>query len=122
MRDFRVWNICLKRYLTESEYWIYINSSHSCILFTEGFEFEQFTGKLDKNGVKIYEGDIVSGNAETGFVREKAKQGAYHIEYHPESMRYIIVDNLGNRVELFDLEVIGNMNEQDGWERNRDKT
>ena len=81
--------------LSDSAEWIY-NLTNDAILM-------QYTGMKDKNGVEIYEGDIIEGSHDFGpggFVRRKDQ-----VSFHPE---------LGYQWDywvLSTLEVIGNIHE-----------
>lgn len=79
---------------------------------TEVEAVEQFTGLKDKNGKEIYEGDILGGIWEGGFISwcDKCKQLQYHIidgcmACSGDAHWYELAEDDG------ELEVIGNIHE-----------
>lgn len=63
----------------------------------------QYTGLNDKNGKKIFEGDIIRSNSERGY-----------IEYYPNDCAFDVVDDHGFYwliSEMSNIEVIGNIHD-----------
>ena len=74
----------------------------------------QYTGLTDKNGNKIFEGDIVKGSWNTVFgvyfdedylqYRAKEKSGSHHeIDYYGESYRLEVIGNVYDNPELLEV-------------------
>ena len=75
------------------------------------YELMQFTGFLDKNGVGIYEGDIVRNKREEFITGVKYYGGAFRCESEGMPLSLYIDECYGDKELNNQLEVIGNVYE-----------
>jgi len=113
---FRVWNIdeyiSLNKAIHDDIVVIQQPSSSNDSLIEinwEGVELEQFTGMHDKNGVQIYEGDVVSDHVGIGVVEYSEKRASFRVNYRDGLCKWFIDYNL--KGELESIEVIGNIHQ-----------
>ena len=113
---FRVWNIdeyiSLNKAIHDDIVVIQQPSSSNNSLIEinwEGVELEQFTGMLDKHGMPIFEGDILSDHVGIGVVEYSEKRASFRVNYGDGLCKWFIDYNL--KGELESIEVIGNIHQ-----------
>ncbi|HEG8105073.1 TPA: hypothetical protein SFZ31_000503 [Campylobacter jejuni] len=121
--DFRIWNTACKKYIDDVGLIsnIMCDLIHSATDIIEDYEIELWTGYFDKNGNKIYEGDVIK--YVYIFKHELLDKGM--IEKLPKkvSIGCVGIDNfLGFRIlknkelqcfmkDIANIEIIGNIHE-----------
>jgi len=114
---FRAWDKVEEKMLFDADpFAIHVSGSNEPLLAethrNEDCIFEQYTGLKDKNGKEIYEGDILGGIWEDGYIAycDKCKQ----FQYHCNGVGCMACSGDVQWYELVDdreLEVIGNIHE-----------
>ncbi|BBM35396.1 YopX family protein [Pseudoleptotrichia goodfellowii] len=114
---FRIWDYDLKRFVEKEldylinprgELYVFRNNKLT-FFYKDPYEIMQYTGLKDKNGVEIYEGDIVLINLTSSKIEKaivKFKNGAFVGELINKD-DYIYIFHFDFKKE--DFEVIGNI-------------
>lgn len=111
---FRVWDLVCNGYAEEN--WKYYLNNGVSICDTwctkDDIVLEQFTGLLDKNGVEIYEGDIVIYDSTSNITNnERWTTKGKSIIYQNEEARFKFNDDSCFGLIYNQYEVIGNIHE-----------
>lgn len=127
--EFRAWDKVLNKFITD-ECKIYLNGCVSIEGFgwaTEQVVLEQYTGLKDKNGKKIFEGDILKTEVHKGFISNLKHEDEYvgNVVFEDGSFFIGINENFGYGMEFHtkdllyeriifvgsDVEIIGNIHQ-----------
>lgn len=121
--DFRIWNTACKKYIDDVGLIsnIMCDLIHSATDIIEDYEIELWTGYFDKNGKKIYEGDVIK--YVYIFKHELLDKGVIKKLPKKVSIGCVGIDNfLGFRIlknkelqcfmkDIANIEIIGNIHE-----------
>jgi len=111
---FRAWDTTSKKMYSHEDIGEYTLEQLHILTFTDDpyTKLMQFTGLKDKNGVEIYEADVVDDNfVGVGEVKYNEKHAAFKIVYKNGQAKWFI-DFFESESRL--LEVIGNIHQSNG--------
>lgn len=101
---FRAWDKLASKMINPSQL-----NFHEYISVEDHFEDEdlvymQFTGLVDKNGVEIYEGDIINDHIGLGVIEYAEKYAGFRVNYIKDRCKwfYDYTDNEQKSIEVLD--------------------
>lgn len=105
---FRAWNVENQEMIdADSLAFDYYEPLCEQLRDSDEMKFMQFTGLTDKNGVEVFESDIVQDHIGKGVVKYSEEHAAWRVHYLGSSSAKWFIDYLPN--ERKTIEVIGNI-------------